>query len=859
MEHKIMTMASSIPRTAFGRFVMILCAMLLSPLCANADDVRPIGSGELQTLSALSEKVLLRGAGQLQQLVITGHYANGGIRDLTRQVKYRALDPQVARIDAHGLLSAAKNGTTDIVAEFQGKAVKVTVTVEEAHRELPINFTNEIVPIFSKLGCNSGACHGKSTGQNGFRLSLLGFEPKIDFESLTRESKGRRVFLPAPKYSLLLLKPTGLMSHGGGARLDVESRDYQTLLRWLRAGAPYGQETDPKVVGLTVAPAHRVAPPKSKLQITVTAHFSDGSRRDVTADAEYSSNNPEIAAVPEGGLIETQDLPGDGAIMVRYLGHVGVFRATIPQEAPLEKYPLPTPANFVDDHVFAKLKLLGVPPSELCSDSEFLRRASLDITGTLPTAKEAERFLADSDPKKRDKLVDDLLNRPTYASYFALKWGDILRNRRDGMVGVGGKQERTLALHKWIHDSLANNKPYDQFVREIVTATGDFAGPKAQPPVGWYNVLRTPQALVDDTAQVFLGTRIQCAQCHHHPYEKWSQDDYWGLAAFFARVQLVNPKNPNQAKKGNAKAGANETRVALLADGLITGPHGKSYAKPRPLDGKELDVPAADDPRHKLVDWMVRPDNPYFARALANRYWAHFFGRGIVDMPDDMRVSNPPSNEPLLDVLAKDFLDHKFDLKHLIRTICTSKTYQLSSNPNENNQKDKQNYARFYPRRLPAEVLFDAFDQVTGVPVKFVSTKKGGGATKSSAARAIELPDEAVKTPLLVAFGKPERGSACECERSGAATLTQSLYLISSTELHGKLKDKSGRITQLAADSRPVTDKIKEIYLWAYARFPSDEEMQTVERYLKDGGGRREAYEDLFWALLNTKEFLSNH
>ena len=842
------------------RLSAVLFAFTWSAALMCADDVAPIGSGEMRTLSALSEKAVLRGAGQLQQLVITGHYANGGVRDLTRQVKYRALDPQVATVNAHGMLTALKNGTTEVLAELDGKSVTIGIIVEGADREQPINFTNEIVPIFSKLGCNSGACHGKSTGQNGFRLSLLGFEPRIDFEALTRETRGRRIVPSAAEQSLILQKPAGLMPHGGGRRLGADSRDYQTLLRWIRAGAPFGADTDPKVVGLTVAPSHRLAPPRSALQITVTALLSDGSRRDVTADAEYSSNNPEIASVADGGLVETLDVPGDGAIMVRYLGHVGVFRATIPQGAPLEKYTFPTPANFVDIHVHAKLKQLSLPPSALCTDSEFLRRASLDITGTLPTAQEAEKFLADTDPKKREKLVNALLERPAYASYFALKWGDILRNKRDGIVGVGGKAERTLALHAWLKESFAKNKPYDQFTREILTATGDFAGPDAQPPVGWYVVLRTPEALVDDAAQVFLGTRIQCAQCHHHPYEKWSQDDYWGLAAFFARVQLVNPKNPKVNPK--AKLGPNDLRVTLRATGSVTGPHGKSYVKPRLLDGTEFDVLEANDPRHKLVDWMVRPDNPYFARAIVNRYWAHFFGRGIVDMPDDMRVSNPPSNEPLLDALAKDFIDHKFDLKHLIRTICASTTYQLSAIPNEHNHKDKQNHARFYPRRLPAEVLFDAFDQVTAAAPKFVSPKgaKGGGNTaKTPALRAIELPDEAVKTPLLLAFGKPDRTSACECERSGAATLTQSLYLIGSTELHNKLKDKTGRAAQLATDSRPVREKVREMYFWVYARPPVAEELQTVERFLNAGGNRKEAYEDVLWALLNTKEFLFNH
>lgn len=631
-----------------------LCVIALGVTVAvvNADDPLPIGNGPIRSLSALPERIVLNGSNRLHQLVITGQFANGGIRDLTRQVKYHAIDPGIVRVSAGGMLITVKNGRTEVITEFQGKTAKVTITVERADREQPIHFVNEIAPIFSKLGCNSGACHGKSTGQNGFRLSLLGFEPQVDFEALTREARGRRIVPSLPEASLLLQKPTGQLPHGGGKRLSAESRDYHLLLRWIRAGTPFGSETDPKVVGLAIMPGQRLAPPKSKSQIAVAALYSDGSRRDVTADAEYSSNHSEIATVTEGGLIETQDLPGEGTIMVRYLGHVGVFRVAIPQDIPPEKCIFPRRACFVDDHVFAKLKHLGIPPSDLCNDSEFLRRVSLDITGTLPTAKEADAFLRDTDVNKRTKWVDELLGRPAYASYFALKWGDILRNRRDGIVGVGGKQERTQALHEWIRESMAKNKPYDRFVREILTATGDFSGPKAQPPVGWYNVLRTPQALVDDTAQVFLGTRIQCAQCHHHPYEKWSQDDYWELAAFFARVQLVNPKNVAQAKKANSKANASDIRVVLMPDGLVTGPHGKSYAKPRPLGAWELDVPASEDPREKLVDWMVHPNNPFFAKAIANRYWAHFFGRGIVDMPDDMRISNPPSNEPLLDALA---------------------------------------------------------------------------------------------------------------------------------------------------------------------------------------------------------------
>ncbi|MBL8796258.1 MAG: DUF1553 domain-containing protein [Planctomycetia bacterium] len=845
--------------------ILVAVAWLaMTPPAVSLEPLPGIGTGELKSLSTSPEKAVLRGADQVQQVLVTGHYANGGVRDLTAQAQFASADPRVVRVEQRGLLAAVGNGTTEVTAEVQGQRTRLRVTVAGTDREQPINFANEIVPIFSKLGCNAGACHGKASGQNGFKLSLLGFEPDSDYVALIREARGRRMFPAAPASSLLLLKATGGIAHGGGKRLDPNGRDYQLILRWIGSGAPFGHASDSQVVRISVTPVHRLLAPRSTQQLAVTAHYSDGSMRDVTRQSEYSSNEPELVAVSEAGLVETHDRPGGGAIMVRHLGQVTVFRATVPQNVPADKFRAPAPANFIDELVFARLKQLNVPPSVLCSDSEFLRRASIDITGTLPTVAEAEKFLADTDPQKRAKLVDELLARPAYASTFALKWGDILRNRRNGLVGVGGAQVRTTALHGWIHDSLEKNKPYDQFVREILTAKGDFSGADAQPPVGWYNVLRTPQALVDDTAQAFLGTRIQCAQCHHHPYEKWSQDDYWGLAAFFARVQLVNP-NAKAPLKGPAKADKSATRVVLAGEGEVTSPHGKNYVKPRLLDGAELTVPVEEDPRQKLVDWMVQPDNPFFARALANRYWAHFFGRGIVEMPDDMRVTNPPSNPELLDALAKGFVAQKFDLKQLIRTICTSKTYQLASIPNEYNAKDQQNFARYYPKRLPAEVLSDAIDQVTAVPSSF-------GQAKSGPARAIDLPDEAVKTPLLAAFGKPERGSACECERSGAATLTQSLYLIGSADVHNKLKNPKSRAGLLAADSRPVAEKIKELYLWVYARPPSAEELKIAEAFLakpvvpaadvprqQAALAKQWPYEDLLWALLNTKEFLFNH
>lgn len=842
----------------FALLPMLLVALGILPgdsLLAAEGTTPVIGSGALRSLTALPNRVALRGADQVRQLVVTGHFANGGSRDLTRDAAWRVADPAVVRIETGGLLVGLTNGTTEVTAEVQGQHVKVPVAVEGADRGPPIHFANEIVPLFSKLGCNAGACHGKASGQNGFRMSLLGFEPPFDYQALTREGRGRRVSPAAPAASLLLLKPTGTLPHGGGKRLQPGSRDYQLLLRWIRSGMPFGSDDAPRVVGITVVPEQRLVGRRSSQQITVTARYSDGSTQDVTPRAEYASNDPETAGVSETGLVKTHDLPGEGAVMVRYLGHVAVFRATIPQEAPLEKYPPPAPANFIDEHVFTRLKLLGVPPSALCSDGEFLRRASLDVTGTLSTAAEAEKFLADPDSRKREKLVDELLGRPAYASYFALKWGDILRNRRTGIVGLGGGSARTVAFHSWIRESLEKNKPYDQFVREMLTAKGNVVGEGAQPPVGWYHVVKTPTLLADDVAQAFLGMRMQCAQCHHHPYEKWSQDDYWGLAAFFARVQLA------ELKTNVPKDGRGLKTLSIAREGKVTNPQGKDYLNPRPLDGKEVSIPPGNDPREELARWMTAPDNPFLARALVNRYWAHFLGRGIVDPIDDMRVSNPPSNPALLDALARDFVEHRFDLKHLVRTICTSKIYQLSSTPNEHNQKDKQNFARYYPKRLPAEVLLDAVDQVTAVPTRYRAA--------SEVNRAIDLPDEQGATPFLETFGKPSRASACECERTSSATLAQSLLMLRSPEIHGKLKLPGSRAGQLAADKRPVAEKIREIFLWVYARPPTAEETRAAADFLAREeaapmiGPRQQTqqwpYEDLLWALMNTKEFLFNH
>jgi hypothetical protein len=709
---------------------------------------------------------------------------------------------------------------------------------------LPINFTNQIVPIFTKLGCNAGGCHGKASGQNGFKLSLLGFEPEIDFNALVKESRGRRVFPAAPERSLILTKPTGQVAHGGGKRMEIGSDEYKLVRRWIAAGMPLGDAKDPVVTAIQMYPDHRILTRNNKQQFAVCAKYSDGSIEDITRRAQYESNDTEIATVDGNGLVHTAGLSGEAAIMARYQGHVATFRATVPLGAKTPEYSY-SPKTVVDGPVLAKWRQLGLVPSEQCTDEQFIRRASLDITGTLPVPDQVRKFVADKDPAKREKLIDSLLQTPEYTYYFANKWADILRVKRRG------QQDRiygTFAFHNWIRDALAQDMPYDQFVRAILAGNGD---EMTHPPTVWYKELQEPQQFVDDTAQVFLGLRLACAQCHHHPYEKWSQDDFWSLAAFFGRVGRKNIPVPGGFQGNQFQI----TEIYSRADGDVTNKRTGRPAPIKALDAAPLQVDAESDPRQKLVDWMADAKNPFFARAIVNRYWAHFFTRGIVDPLDDMRVTNPPSNPELLDALAKDFIDHHYSLKELIRTICKSRTYGLSSTPNEFNKNDKQTYARYYPKRLSAEVLFDAVCQVTGSPTPF------GGLPQDRYApnRAIMLPDESFSSYFLEVFGRPQRISACECERVNEANLAQALHLLNSDEVQNKLSRGGGRADLLASDKdkRPDAEKVKELFYWAFAHEPSQAQLQSALAHVaKHAKEKKVAYENILWALINTKEFM---
>jgi hypothetical protein len=799
---------------------------------------------EVQALDFHPDQVTLKGGDAAQQLIFTASLTGGRLRDLTSDVKYESADAKVARVTSAGRVIPVGNGQTRITAAYGDRTVSIPVRVAGVGVNLPINFGNQVVPIFTKLGCNGGGCHGKASGQNGFKLSLLGFEPQVDYDALVKEARGRRLFPAAPDQSLLLLKATGTVPHAGGKRIDVGSDEYNLIRRWIASGIPFGRPDDPVVARISVYPDHRVLTRESKQQFAVYAHYTDGAVEDITRRAQFESNDTEIASVEPTGLVRTLALSGEAAIMARYQGQVAVFRATVPLGVKTPDYRFPA-QTVVDRFAHKKWQELGLVPSELCSDEQYLRRASLDITGTLPTPAEVMAFAADPDANKRTKLIDSLLDRPEYAFYFANKWADILHVKRKQQASWA---RGTFAFHNWIREAIASDQPYDEFARDILTSTGDET---RHPPTVWYKEIINAEQFVDDTAQVFLGLRLACAQCHHHPYEKWGQDDYWGIAAYFGRLGRKNIPVPG----GNPNQVSQILAVFNRPSGNVTNKRTGQGAVMKPLDGQPITVSAGDDPRQKLVDWMVEPGNPFFAKAVANRYWAHFFGRGLVDPLDDMRVTNPPSNPELLDALARELVEHKYSLKHLIRTICASRTYQLSSAPNEFNKHDKQAYARFYPRRMSAEVLFDAVCQVTDSPAGFGGLPQD----KHAPRRAIMLPDESFASYFLDVFGRPQRLSACECERVSEANLAQALHLLNSEEVQGKLNRAGGRADALAKDSRPDADKIGELFMWALAHRPAPDQLTVALTHLtQHAQNKKTAYENVIWALINTKEFLFN-
>jgi hypothetical protein len=779
----------------------------------------------------------LKGPEAGQQLIVTGIADNAPERDIGSEVTYTVEPSGILAVNAHGFVTPLANGKARVIAKGPGNLESHTeLTVEQIEGIPEIHFPSEIVPLFTKYGCNSGGCHGKSGGQKGFRLSLFGYEPEEDYDHLVKESRMRRLFPAAPEHSLLLKKASGEMPHKGGIRIDQDGYTYRMIVEWMRQGMPYANEEAAKITHISVYPRERIMQPQSHQQLVVTAHFDNETTRDITRVSEYESNDKDRAEVDHDGRVTIGKDSGTSAVMVRFQEFVDVFQSIIPLGAAIQD--TPTPNNFIDEYIMDRLKLLGLPPSPDCDDATFIRRVTIDLAGRIPTPEESQAFLNEGGTDKRAKLIDRLLEDGAYADYFANKWNAILRNKRTKPNYIRG----TFTFHAWIRESFYTNKPYDQFMRELVTASGDMG---KTPPVAWYRQLKTSKEQLQDTAQIFLGVRLQCAECHHHPYEKWSQRDYYGFEAFFKQVARKQSPYPGEEivyhRRGTAQS---------------SNPKTKQVLKPTVLEGEPVDLPPESDPRIHLADWIGNPDNPFFARMVVNRYWKHFMGRGLVEPEDDMRVTNPPTHPQLLDRLAQEFVKSGYDLKQLCRTITRSRTYQLTSLPNDFNVRDKQNYSRYYPKRLNAEVLLDAIDELTGHKTPFKE--------QPSHANAVQLPDDSFngQSFFLEVFGRPEMDSACECERSSEANLAQTLHLLNAKSIQDKIAARDGTSGRLAGQKDVSdTDKIYTLYARALSREPVAGEIEASVNYLmgKEGDAKRDAYQDIVWALINTKEFLFNH
>jgi hypothetical protein len=825
--------------TRINRNGWLLCAVLAMvggydryALAAEETGSKPaeINVGSPEGLSIVPEKFVLHGKRSRQQLAVTGLYAGRNVRDLTGAVEFVSSAPEIVKIEK-GIAFPVANGSAQIVARVAGQEVKTDVSVQGMESESPVSFKNATLAALTKAGCNMGACHGSPSGKGGFRLSLRAYDPELDIMTLRTEYHGRRTNIVSPSESLLLRKPLMELAHGGGRRLKKSDPSYEILHDWIAEGLKLDAPSEPDVVKIQVLPEDRVFQKEGdRQQLVVLAHFSDGSVRDVTAIACYSSSAESVARVNDDGLVEKL-ARGETAILARYLDKMATSYITFLEDVPGFVWNNPPEKNFVDTLVHAKLQQLQILPSDLCSDEEFVRRAYLDAAGRLPTAAEANAFLTDANPAKRDLLVDALVDSDDFASYWSLTTGDILRSTSKKLNPVGVQKFRL-----WIYEAIRTDMPLDQFARELLMARGSvFHNPAAN----YWRASRDPQDATETTAQLFLGIRIQCAKCHNHPFERWTQDNYYGIGAAFARV----------GRKPGAEA--TDEVIFVARTGEVTQPRTGKQMKPHLLLKGDVDVPADVDRRQVFAEWLTSPDNPFFAKASVNRIWGQLMGRGIVEPVDDFRDSNPPSNAPLLDKLAEEFVQNGFSRKWAVKTIMKSRAYQLSSRKNNFNANDEIYFSHASPRLLSAEVLLDSICQVTAVPETFPGAPPG--------TRAVELTEPPADNYFLKIFGQPQREMACQCERSNESNLSQALQMINGPVVHNKLRDANGRIAKLLASGKSDEEIINELYLAALSRLPVATEVEAAKKHIAASSDRKLAMEDVGWALLNSKEFLFQH
>ena len=744
-----------------------------------------------------------------------------------------------ASSDANLVVAGGQGGEVYL---WRGDTLAATLKAEEpkSPEQTRLSFIRDILPILSKAGCNAGGCHAKPPdGQNGFQLSIFSYDPRRDWMEIVEDARGRRVFPAFPEESLFVKKPTLAMAHEGGQRIVPGSDSHNALLQWIRQGMLYQAVNEPLLVRVTLEPEQGLYQKGQEQTLKSTAHFSDESTRDVTRLTDFVSNDSEIAEVNEHGQVRVGQLNGEGTIMARYMGQVGIARITVQADhrLPADRYAALPRNNFIDELAYAHFERLGLFPSDLCTDGEFLRRASLDTIGRLPTVSETKAFLDEPSPDGRAALIERLLKDPAYADHWANKWADLVRPNPDraGLKSV-------YILDQWLREAFRENRPMDQFAREVVTATGST---QRVGPTVIYRDKRTPKELAKIFSQIFLGMRLECASCHNHPNEKWTLTDFYSFSAYFGQVKQkgsgVSPPISG-APEWFFHGGTGEVKHPVSGETLA----------PKPPGGAVSEIPAKSDPRLALMDWMTAAENPFFARAMVNRVWGAYFGRGIVEPVDDIRVSNPPVNPHLLDALARHLVEQNYDQKAIIRTIMQSRLYQLSSLPNETNRSDTRHFSRSYRRLLGAEVLLDAVSDVTGFPETYQATWPG--------ARAMETWNYKITSEFMDAFGRPNSSSDPPCERNARGNVVQSLHLMHSEKLSSWISNEKGRARELATGKLLPADIAEELYLAAFSRRPNEKEKTAMNAYFeKDKNNRQAATEDLMWAIINSAEFIMNH
>jgi hypothetical protein len=813
-------------RTARRALIAAACAFALGSFSLAAFAKSPA----LTDLQAYPPEIYLSSVAARQPLVVQATYSDGTTRDVTLQASCKLAAEKIARFD-HALLTPLGDGKTELRVRFKGRSLSIPITVSNSSVQPSISFTLDVMPVFMKAGCNAGSCHGASRGKDGFRLSLFGYDPEGDYFRLTREQIGRRINLAMPQESLIVQKGLGAVQHTGGVRFGTNSDLCKTLIAWLTAGAPKDPPGIAKVTGIEIFPRSAVLEGSNAVQrFVVRARYSDGTERNITPLTVFISNNDVTARVAEDGLV-TAGQRGEAFIQARFAEfNVGAQVIVIPKNLPYQ-WPAVEAANYVDESVYAKLKKLRLAPSARCDDSTFIRRATLDITGTLPKPEEVEQFSRNKDPAKRNALIDQLLDRKEFAELWVMKLAELLEIRsRDNRV----YPKAAVLYFEWLRNRMLADVPLDRIVQGLLTASeSNFRNPAAN----YYQMESDTLKLAENTAQVFMGMRIQCAQCHNHPFDRWTMNDYYGFAAFFARIGRKPGDDPR------------ETVVFDRSDGEIKHPVSGATMKPKFLGGDTPEI-KEETRRETLARWLTSPDNPYFARNLANLVWAHFLGRGIIEPVDDVRISNPPSNPELLEALSKRLVDYKYDFKKLVRDICTSRTYQLSTRPNGTNVADDRNFSKAAIRRIRAEVLLDCISQVTETQDKFNGLPRG--------ARAVQIADGNTANYFLTTFGRASRTTVCSCEVKVDPNLSQALHLLNGETLQNKI-EQGGVVKKMLKAGETHDQILENLYLRCFSRTPTDQELTRLNEFFKPDSKPEEVLTDAFWSLLNAKEFVFNH